>query len=372
MTLKAAGLLALLIGTFGSTCQATTPGYAVTLLAPLSGKTSYASAINNAGQIVGSSTYNIYGNLAPTIWTAGVAASLPFIPISSGSAYAINELGQAVGSTGWLNHATSYFGGNANDLGVYGAGDQSAAFGINDSQQIVGYSRGADFVVRATVWEGGKMTALGTVGGIGSFAYAINQSSQVVGFSWTANNGGRHATSWTNGVATDLGTLGGSESFAYGLNDLGQVVGSSKTAGNSLVSAVLWQGGTVTSLDSLGGSETAAGAINAAGLIVGGSWTADNQLHAVLWRGTTVTDLNSFLDANLVSQGWVLSGAADVNDAGFIVGTARNTITNETRGFVLSPVPEPSAGAMFLLGIGLLWTLRKPVRRHFGVRATTP
>jgi len=38
-----------------------------------------------------------------------------------------------------------------------------------------------------------------------------------------------------------------------------------------------------------------------------------------------MTDLNSFLDARTVSEGWVLTEAMGINDKGWIVGTAYNS-----------------------------------------------
>ncbi len=126
-----------------------------------------------------------------------------------------------------------------------------------------------------------------------------------------------HAVLWSNGTALDLGTLGGTDSYAYGLNNLGQAVGFSTIAGNT------------------------------AG-------------HATLWVGGTAIDLNSFLDANTVQAGWVLSYATGINDNGAIVGAAYNNQLHVQRAFVLAPVPEPETYAMMLAGLGMLgWLARR-------------
>jgi hypothetical protein len=74
-----------------------------------------------------------------------------------------------------------------------------------------------------------------------------------------------------------------------------------------------------------------------------------------------LTDLNSFLDASTVSAGWVLTEAKDINDKGWIVGNALNTITGVSDGFLLSmgtasvaAVPEPETYGMMLMGLGLM------------------
>ena len=116
------------------------------------------------------------------------------------------------------------------DLGTLG-GSSSAAYGINDSGQVVGFSRTASGPHHAFLWTtDGGMQDLGTLGGSNSYAYGINDSGQVVGFSYTAS-GDYHAFLWTaDGGMQDIGTLGGSNSDAYGINDSGQIVGFSRTA----------------------------------------------------------------------------------------------------------------------------------------------
>ena len=67
-----------------------------------------------------------------------------------------------------------------------------------------------------------------------------------------------------------------------------------------------------------------------------------------------LTDLNSLLDADTVNAGWALAAAVDINDNGWIVGYAHNSITGAEHAFLLTPVPEPETYAMFLAGLGLM------------------
>src|SRR5436309_198471 len=64
----------------------------------------------------------------------------------------------------------------------------------------------------AYLWEPGKTTLLGTLGGSWSVARAINDRGQIVGDSDTSS-GKSHAFLWENGELTDLGTGGGTRSY---------------------------------------------------------------------------------------------------------------------------------------------------------------
>jgi len=76
-----------------------------------------------------------------------------------------------------------------------------------------------------------------------------------------------------------------------------------------------------------------------------------------LWDGKANNDLNSFLDASAVAAGWVLEQATGINDNGWIVGSASNSLLGITNhAFVISiyPVPETDACAMALMDFGIM------------------
>jgi probable HAF family extracellular repeat protein len=76
---------------------------------------------------------------------------------------------------------------------------------------VVGYSStigNTPFTVHAFLWQkGGAMTDIGVLpGDSGSFGFGINDREQVVGFSFDQNLSAR-AFIWQDGVMTDLNTL---------------------------------------------------------------------------------------------------------------------------------------------------------------------
>jgi probable HAF family extracellular repeat protein len=116
------------------------------------------------------------------------------------STQALNNRGQLVGSSqsshldDW--RAFLWVRGAIHDLGTLG-GPQSFGVAVNSDGVVVGRSEVVtDGPVHAFIWIRGVMTDLGTLGGKDSSAVAINERQLVVGDS--LNSGGdSHAVLWT-------------------------------------------------------------------------------------------------------------------------------------------------------------------------------
>jgi len=196
----------------------------------------YATAINNTGQVSGWSSAPDFGNayysvhtVHATIWNGTTATDLGTLGGMSSYATAINDKGQVAG---W-----SYLTGNGTtltDLGTLG-GATSEANAMNNDGQVAGKS----FIVgdraeHATLWSGTTATDLGTLGGDFSEAKAINNVGQMAGKSLIAGNGNWHAALWNGTTITDLNSFldvsvvnaGWVLNEAYKINDNGWIVGN--------------------------------------------------------------------------------------------------------------------------------------------------
>lgn len=191
--------------------------------------TSYAVAINQRGQVVGQAYCNTLNVSFSFLWQSGKMIDLGSkgVDNNSTSGPALNDRGQVVGMNSKL-HAFLWQNGMMTDLGILPGRPYSEAVAINERGQVIGNSYatkdeyGSVSGSRAFVWWKGKITAIGSPAVKETYAAAINERGQVVGTS------GGHGFLWRNGKMTSLGTLPGRPySDAVAINERGQVVGRS-------------------------------------------------------------------------------------------------------------------------------------------------
>jgi probable HAF family extracellular repeat protein len=189
--------------------------------------------VNDAGAVVGaangSATVRAFAGTR-----TGLSRELPPLPGDSASvAYAINNIGQAVGYSSGAGgeRAVSWTPAGQPTALLAPGGAQARAYGLNQRGDVVGVA-GQASARRPVLWAAdGTVNELPVLPGFAAGEAAwLNVRGDVVGYSATAAEL-RHATLWpAAGGAVDIGTLaGGNASQAFGINDAGAVVGSSES-----------------------------------------------------------------------------------------------------------------------------------------------
>jgi probable HAF family extracellular repeat protein len=361
--------LALLVAALGATSARADLQYTVTDLGTLGGTTSEAMALNDAGQVVGSSTL-ANGQTHAFLYSGGTMTDLGTLGGNFSQAAGINSAGQVVGQSTDANGNTRAFlssgGGPMTDVGDLG-GNYAAAFGINDAGTFVGssYFTPTGSQQFAFVSSPTGLKSLGALGGPFSSANAINASGQIAGEANTPD--ADHAFLYSNGVMKDLGTLGGGSSAGRALNGLGVVVGSSDTANNAAIHAFVYSNGVMSDLGALvPGFDSFAYGINDAGQIVGlANGNPGEGNFAVVYTGGSVLKLD-----DLIQPGSPLDHlfeATAINNRGQIVGGGV-AADGSIHAFLLTPTAVPEPGSFALVGLGALALLAAHRARRASIR----
>jgi probable HAF family extracellular repeat protein len=287
-------------------------------LGTLGGPGSYATAVSDAGLVVGCSDAAGAGTHA-FVYQSGVMRDLGTgTDSASGNscAYAVNDTGTIAGraASGELVEWTS--------AGVTHLGVQGTVGGVNASGVVVGsYNDGA--FTRAFSYREGVMKDLGNLGtnaSTASSANAINDHGQIVG------NSNGHAFLYEGGTMRDLGTLGGNSSIAKGLNDVGEIVGMASDA-NGAPTPFAYTG----AMHALPApTYSAAIAVNNRGQVIG----SGEGIYGYLVDGGTVTRLDTI--PAVAAKGWRHLEPTGINERGWIAGTAM-TPAGDLRAFLLVP-----------------------------------
>jgi probable HAF family extracellular repeat protein len=307
-------------------------------------------------------------------------------------ATAINNAGQVVGlsSLGDVDefsaHAFRWADGRMTDLGVFPGDMDSEAAAINNAGTVAGdssppYQENEPHGVRGVIWQSGRVQDLGAIRGVPDlYPTALNDSGSVVGYGydrstfrhtpflwrnnqlqvlqlgilsdeipWAINNAGQivggfaQAFLWKNGRTLRLPGLGGPWSSARDINEAGDIVGFVTTPTRT-ERAVLWHNGRTTFLGTLPGlPDGEALAVNSSlqvvghAILFGHSDVLYERLRPFLWQQGRMVGLDQLLPRG---HGWHLMEVADINDAGQIVGWGFNP-DGDRRPFLMTP-PSPT------------------------------
>jgi probable HAF family extracellular repeat protein len=283
----------------------------------------------------------------------------------------MNPLGEAwscsaffFGADGYICRAFSWQDGVMSELPTLGGYDGYAA-GVNNQGRVVGWAEntihdptcsGTQVLqFEAVIWGPrlNQMTQLPPLApDPDSAATAINDKDQVVGISGLCSVavGGasaEHALLWENGVPTDLGNIGGQAwNTPVAVNNQGQIVGFANTSGDENAplspTAFIWTKASGMKPIPPYGTDTndLAFDVNEKGQIVGQSFNANSgAARAVFWQNNVLSDLNTLV---IQPTSLYLTLAQGINDAGEIAGTAIDTSSGETVGFLAVPVFDGS------------------------------
>lgn len=244
---------------------------------------------------------------------------------------------------------------------VAGPDVASYAVAINDKGVVGGgiYSDVAGSA-RGFIFHDGIVEHIGTFGGSFSTVTAINNLGAAAGYAAIANDFA-HAYIYQDGTLQDIGVLYGDgsnyDSYGNDINNLGEVAGSSGS------SPMVYSGGIMTRLAHPSDYGGVANALNDHSVVVGYSFArgvpGETGYFAFVYANDVLVDLNTLVDP---LGGWQLTSAADINNAGQILGTACQN--SNCLSVLLTPVPEPATGLMLLVGLGVLAPLTTRRRRQ--------
>jgi probable HAF family extracellular repeat protein len=308
--------------------------YSAYFLSPL-GPTNnqFSLGINQAGEVVGT-------NSSGQAFVFSLSAGMKIIGGSGTFASAINDSGQIAMKVGGHAQILTRSTGKLTDLGTLG-GLTSGPMAINSSGVVVGQSQDNTGQFFPFMFNGGPMFNLGSFGGSipSCSANGVNTGGEPVGV--CLNPAGFPRAFYVLKGFKDFDPSHISySSVANAINDSGVAVGASKRVpcapmslnvceGQAWRPAIFSPNGTIQVLGTLDPNyayaEAIANGINNPGDVVGrSSWTGGGD-HGFIYTNGKLYDLNNwnFRDtSNNPLSGWVIESADGINDYGQIVGRA--------------------------------------------------
>lgn len=334
------------------------PNYQLQYLGPGS-----PSAINNNGVVVGAKVNGI--NYEPLVSVGGATWTPLPVPIGATSVFPtdVNDSGVIVGVSysNWVPSAvrwTPIGGGYAVEILPRIAGDTSSyATSINNLGQIVGARNALGYVPTGQGWLYSDTLGLVNLSaqyGLWTVPTAINDIGQVIS--------GVERLDLNTGIIDDIGS--GPSNYqpitSIAFNNNGMIAGSAAQSSTSLniVSVFRYEGAAGWRFIAGSSRYTIAASINNRGDIGYGELGPGLYLDGL---GTYA--LSSLLDPAVISAGWAATGSSpQINDQRVVAVTARNSITGQTGGVLLTPTGtlQPPTAPINLQGVAHTATRMEP------------
>jgi probable HAF family extracellular repeat protein len=232
------------------------------------------------------------------------------------------------------------------DLGTLPGDDYSVANKVNNRGEVVGISArrvgSENFRNRAFLYRNGRLTALGTLDGVGSAAFNLNDNGDVVGMTYRAD--GRYVPFlYTGGQMTNLEALTGVSGVwqltPAAINNAGKIVGSAYDRQSGASVPFYYTGSQLILLTNHPPGiypSGSAGDINESGLACGASDLGMARYVAVYISETAVIPIPLVQTVPGETYGWA------VNNSGHLLGglNGNNFIYHDGELTLLGPFRE--------------------------------
>ncbi|HTB19860.1 MAG TPA: hypothetical protein VK708_17180 [Bryobacteraceae bacterium] len=191
-----------------------------------SGKGTSCWGINNAGQIVGSYSADVWGN--GFVYAGGAYADVIVPGATAGTtAYGLNNVGQIVGSfadnVGQHGFLYTVSDGNFQTLDMPGA-YATLAVGVNDGGTVTFEWVNTTFVYSGAILYQGRYINLNVPGASQSKARGINVHNSIV-FDAQDTSGVWHGFLYKAGTFTQFDAANATNTYSFGINSQGVLVG---------------------------------------------------------------------------------------------------------------------------------------------------
>jgi probable HAF family extracellular repeat protein len=303
-------------------------------LGTLGGASSYATRVNDRGQILG------YSAIAPDreethpfLWQNGVMRDLSADPGELSWADDINDQGHVVGGSADRDDGSTYgalwHNGVTSRLPLLAGSNNCRATAINEVGLIAGfcvfYPNPVTFELVGVFWRNAVIERIPAPAGLQLYPFDVNDGGAAIGIAFRGSDVFKFL--WQDGVLTNIDqAAAGAFSEVVAIDNRGVIAGYGP--GPSFLQALLWDGQVVRSVGDPSTSNVAYG-LNELGDVVGTS----NRWGAVWTNGRTIE--------LAPPRGYTIAMASAVNDGGDVAGNVSVSSTP----FVWQAVYWPRATA---------------------------